>query len=338
MEGGRREAESSAAFGGPVARQLRIEHPGAFYHVYSRGNQRQMVFLSDEDRYYFLKVLGDANEKFGMRFSAYCLMPNHYHLFAETPWGGLSKAMHLINTTYTVYFNKKHTRCGHLFQGRFKSILVEAETYAWELSRYVHLNPVRAGIVCLPEDYPWSSYRDYLGLRRSISWLDTSLVLGDSANLSKESRNCYAKFVLAGIGGEPPSGYNEAKRSGVLGSSAFMDRIKGQHLEIGGSIQDREKPQLRFFRTRPEIADILVLTKKELGPQNKFVKNLTILVCQHAMGYQLKEIGSFFKMSISGISNGRRRIQKEMVHNEALDAAFQRIVSASMSRPERPDR
>lgn len=309
-----------------MARQLRIEHPGGFYHVYSRGNQKQTIFLSDEDRYYFLKVLGDANMKFGVRFHAYCLMPNHYHLFIETYFGGLSKAMHLVNTTYTVYVNKKHARCGHLFQGRFRSILIEADAYACELSRYIHLNPVRAGIVSQPEDYLWSSYRDYLGIRRPSPWLDTSFILRSSANHPEDGRRCYAEYVRGGIGGKSPSGYDESKRSGILGSLLFVDRIKAEVLRIENSVQDREKPQLRFFRRRPEIVEIFAQIERELGPQNKFAKGLTIFVCQHAMGYQLKEIGNFFKMSISGISNGRRRIQKEMGHNEALARAFREIV------------
>lgn len=309
-----------------MARQVRIEHPGAFYHIYSRGNQRQKIFLSDEDRYYFLKALGNANERFGVRFFAYCLMPNHYHLFAETLFGGLSRIMHLINTTYTIYLNKKHSRCGHLFQGRFKSILVEAREYAWELSRYIHLNPVRAGIVRQPEEFQWSSFRDYFGIRRPSYWLDTSLILGGSTNPPEEARDYYAKFVLAGIGGETPSGYDESKRSGIWGSSSFKERVKKEFLDEMSAVQDREKPQLRFFRTRPGIADILALAERELGMNNRFTKGLTIFVSQHAAGYRLREIANFFKMSISGISNGRRRIQKEMEHNEALARAVQGII------------
>jgi REP element-mobilizing transposase RayT len=310
-----------------VARQLRIEYPGAFYHIYSRGNQKQEIFFSDEDRYYFLRALGDANEKFGMRFHAYCLMPNHYHLFAETPFGGLSRALHLINTAYTVYLNKKHSRCGHLFQGRFKSILVEAETYAWELSRYIHLNPVRAGIVRQPEEYPWSSCREYLGTRRAYPWLVTTLISLGPGHPAKEDQGYYRRFVLAGIGGDPPPGYNESKRSGILGSSLFIGRIKAEFLEEKMTLGDRERPQLRFFRKRPEIGSVLELTRRELGPHNKLVKALAIFICQHALDYPLKEVGESFRMSPSGLYSARRRIRKEMEHNRSLAHAFREIVS-----------
>jgi putative transposase len=328
-------ANPVAAVGGRVSRQLRIEYPGAFYHVYSRGNRKQEIFLSDEDLYFFLKVLGDASEEFGVRFHAYCLMPNHYHLFTETPFGGLSRALHLINTTYTVYFNKKHSRCGHLFQGRFKSILVEAETYAWELSRYIHLNPVRAGIVRRPEDYTWSSYKEYLGMRVASAWLATSLILRDSGNPTEEDRKCYARFVLTGIGSEPPPGFGDSKRSGILGSLSYIDRIRAEFLEGQISSKDREKPQLRFFRKRPEISEILALSERELGPRNRFIKGMAIFICKHAVEYPLEEIGAFFGMSISGIYDVRRRIRKEMECNDALVHAFQEIVRRLKDRSER---
>lgn len=277
--------------------------------------------------------MGDANEKFGVRFHAYCLMPNHYHLLVETLFGRLSRALHLINTAYTVYLNKKHSRCGHLFQGRFKSILVEAETYAWELSRYIHLNPVRAGIVGQPEEFPWSSYREYLGMRRAFPWLVTSLISRGSGNPTEEDRGCYARFVLAGIGCDPPSGYADSKRSGVLGSSLFIKRIKTEFLEEQMAQRDRERPQLRFFRKRPEIADILALTEREMGPNNRLVKALAIFVCQHALDYPLEEIAAFWGMSISGVYSAKRRIRKEMDHNSTLVNAFQEVVCRLNERP-----
>ena len=261
-------------------------------------------------------------------------MPNHYHLFAETPFGGLSRAMHLVNTTYTVYLNKKHSRCGHLFQGRFKSVLVEVETYAWELSRYIHLNPVRAGIVRRPEEYPWSSYREYLGMRRAYPWLVTSMILQSSGNSSAEEKGGYARFVLAGIGSDPPLGYGDSKRSGILGRSSFVDRIKAEFLEEPIAFGDRERPQLRFFRQRPEIAAVLEMTKRELGPHNKFVKALAIFICQHALDHPLGEIGEFFAMSVSGLYSARRRIRKEMEHNYPLVDAFQEIVRRLNERPQ----
>ncbi|MDO9507797.1 MAG: transposase, partial [Thermovirgaceae bacterium] len=144
-----------------MARPLRIEYPGAFYHVTSRGNERKDIFKSGTDREKFLSYLKSATERYGAVIHAYCLMSNHYHLMLETPQGNLSWIMKHINSSYTSYFNIKRKRAGHLLQGRYKAILVEADTYAAELSRYIHLNPVGAKMVGSPEEYPWSSYRYY---------------------------------------------------------------------------------------------------------------------------------------------------------------------------------
>src|SRR5664279_2859353 len=140
-----------------MARPLRIEYPGAFYHVTSRGNEQKDIFRSRKDREKFLGYLESAKERYGAVIHAFCLMNNHYHLLLETPSGNLSQIMRHINGAYTTYFNVKRKRAGHLFQGRYKAILVEADEYAKELSRYIHLNPVRVGIVANPEEYRWSS-------------------------------------------------------------------------------------------------------------------------------------------------------------------------------------
>jgi len=163
-----------------MPRQLRIEYPGAFYHVYSRGNQKQAIYLTDEDRFFFLKVLHDARERLGALVHVYCLMNNHYHLALETPEANLSKIMHFINSAYSVHLNIKHERIGHLFQGRFKAILVQADAYARTLTMYIHGNPVRNGTVDRPEQYEWSSCQDYYGPRTPPVWLETRTILGCS--------------------------------------------------------------------------------------------------------------------------------------------------------------
>jgi REP element-mobilizing transposase RayT len=148
-----------------MARPLRLESAGALYHVTVRGNERRSIFLGDEDsgRVVFLDVLGATCERFNWALHAYCLMTNHYHLLVETPDANLSKGMRQLNGVFTQFVNRTHPRVGHLFQGRFKAILVERERYLLELCRYVVLNPVRAGVVAAPGDWPWSSYRATLG-------------------------------------------------------------------------------------------------------------------------------------------------------------------------------
>ncbi len=308
-----------------MARQLRIEYPGAFYHVFSRGNQRQPVFLSDDDRYFFLKCLREAHEKFGVIVHVYCLMPNHYHLIIETPLGNLSSMMHFLNTMYTVYFNTKHKRCGHLFQGRFKSILIQAEGYATELSRYIHLNPVRAELVDRPEQYPWSSYAQYCGTARHEKWIETAFILNLFAEYPEEARTDYAGFVIKGIGQDVPALIKDSIRKGILGNEEFITRIKKEFLgdRLGGP--DREKPQLRRLRTTPNLALILSISEKVLGERNKFLIPIAVLISHKSCALKLNEIGQFFSLSISSVSNACLKARAAMANNATLANAVDEI-------------
>jgi len=154
-----------------MARPLRINCPGAFYHVTCRGNEQKNVFKSKLDREKFFEYLDSATQRYDAVIHAFCLMSNHYHLLIETPSGNLPQIMRHINGAYTTYFNVKRARSGHLFQGRYKAILVEIDEYAKELSRYIHLNPVRAKMVKTPEEYEWSSYQFYIGKKKPPEWL-----------------------------------------------------------------------------------------------------------------------------------------------------------------------
>lgn len=182
-----------------MARPLRIEFPDALYHVTSRGNEQRPIFSDDVDRNMFLSFLGRAVERFKWSLTAWVLMTNHFHLVVQTPDPNLSRGMHWLNGTYAGWFNRRHGRSGHLFQGRFHSFLVEKETYLRELLRYVVLNPVRANMVARPEDYLWSSYRSTAGLATAEKWLDVRAVCGLFDNDSTVAQRQYQEFVLAKI-------------------------------------------------------------------------------------------------------------------------------------------
>lgn len=308
-----------------MARQLRIEFPGAFYHVYSRGNQKQVVFLEDADRYFFSKCLGDAYERFDCVVHAVCLMNNHYHLFIETRRGNLSRIMQFINTTYTVYFNLKHARCGHLFQGRYKAILVEADAYARELSRYIHLNPVRAGIVNSPELSMWSNYREYIGLARPPFWMDTAMVLASFGGLTPESRLSYAEFVVSAIGQELPNPIHSAAASGILGSEDFVNQIKEEFLGDEIDRPDRDRPQLRRLKDKPDLRTIRDVTESFLCAKSRFAKTAAIFISHKYADHKLKTIGEFYQMSVSGISDSCRRMSREISQNETIARVIERI-------------
>src|SRR3972149_4573760 len=160
-----------------MARPLRIEYPGALYHVTARGNAREAIFRDDPDRGAFLVILGRVVERYNWLCHAYCLMGNHYHLLVETPDGDLSKGMRQLNGLYTQRSNRRHRRVGHIFQGRYKAILVDKDSYLLELCRYIVLNPVRAHLVKSVERWPWSSYRATVGERAAPAWLSTEALL-----------------------------------------------------------------------------------------------------------------------------------------------------------------
>ena len=214
-----------------MGRPLRIEYPGAFYHVTSRGNEKKDIFKSEADRKKFLTYLGSAAERYGAVLHAWCLMSNHYHLMIETPDGNLSRIMKHINNSYTNYFNLKRKRAGHLLQGRYKATLVEADTYAAELSRYIHLNPVKARMVSMPEEYKWSSYRFYLE-GEGPSWLSTGFVLGYFGTEPGEQRINYRTYIMEAVGKKCPDPLAGSIASTILGSEDFVREIRDKYLEL----------------------------------------------------------------------------------------------------------
>jgi putative transposase len=314
-----------------MARQLRIEFPGANYHIFSRGNQKQPIFLSDDDRHYFLKILRDTHDKFGITYHAYCLMPNHYHLGASTPRVGLAKAMHFTNTAYAVYINRKHNRCGHLFQGRYRSVLVEAGSYMLGLSRYIHLNPVRAGLVASPDQYPWSSFPEYAGIRRPYPWLDMTPVLGRLDADRGPLQEAYMSYVRSGIEAGAPSGYYESKSSGILGGEEFIDVIRRNQIKGMADVHDRERPQLEVYRHRASLAEIFAVVNRALSPHNNLVKCAFIYIGHRRADYTLAEIASFLNMSVLGVSNARRRAENEVARNGTFARAIDEMSKVSQN-------
>jgi REP element-mobilizing transposase RayT len=209
-----------------MARPLRIEYEGAVYHITARGNTYSDIYLSDEDRGMFLDVLAHVVNRFGWICHAYCLMDNHYHLMVETPQANLSRGMGQLNGMYTQRFNRAHHLVGHVFQGRFKSIVVDKDSYLLELSRYVVLNPVRAGMVDHAGDWPWSSYRAMTGESIPPKCLDVDFLLsqfGKSANRAKEA---YRRFVQDGIASKP---WEMLNGPDILGDDDFRSALQSQN-------------------------------------------------------------------------------------------------------------
>jgi len=298
-----------------MARPLRIEYPGAFYHVTSRGNEQKEIFKSQRDREKFLEYLASATGRYGAVIHAYCLMGNHFHLLLETPDGNLSQIMRHINGAYTTYFNIKRKRAGHLFQGRYKAILIEADRYLSELSRYIHLNPVRVGLVESPEQYQWSSYRSYLGQSKPPEWLRTDFILACFAKRPVTAVKKYRAFVEDRLGKESTPPLQIALGTAILGRAAFIKAITTAHLQ---GKEDGNIPALRQLANRPTPEEIIRAAKSAFPDDEKLARRASIHLCHKYSGLRLGEIGRSFNVRDTAISEASRRFARELEQDAKL--------------------
>jgi REP element-mobilizing transposase RayT len=225
-----------------MARPLRITYEGAVYHVTIRGNERKCIFRDDDDRDRFVLNLAESVKSYGARLYLYCLMTNHAHLVLETPGGNLSRFMQRLQTAYTLYFNRKHNRNGHLMQGRFGASVVDEDEYILKLSRYVHLNPVfvkkvkalpvreRVGIL---RAYPWSSYRSYIGKSKPLAFVEYGPVLEMMDSDRRKRPAAYRRFVEAGISDIDAAFIDTKKQSRLcIGSESYNTRIDALYEDL----------------------------------------------------------------------------------------------------------
>lgn len=279
-----------------MARPLRIEYPGALYHITSRGNGGQKIFRSDKDRLYLLELLAALTDRLHWLCHAYCLMDNHYHLIIETTEGNLSRGMRQLNGIYTQKYNWRYNKTGHVFQGRYKAIIVDKDSHLLELSRYVALNPVRAQVVEKPEDFRWSSYRVIAGIDKAPSFLQIDWLLSQFSSDRRRAQELYKEFVLKGITKESP--WKELKGQIFLGDSQFIAKIKSSLPD------DREIPRSQRFAQRPSLSRLFA----EPTQADKTVRNKTIHEAHVHYGYTLKEIADQLRIHYATVS----RIVKKM--------------------------
>ena len=272
-----------------MARPLRIELAGGLYHVTSRGDRRENIYDDDKDRGEWIDILGRVCERYNWRCHAYCLMDNHYHIIVETAEGNLSKGMRQMNGVYTQYFNRQYNRVGHVFQGRYKAILIERDTYLLELSRYVVLNPVRAGMVDQAEDWTWSSYLAMQGKAKKPNWLETHWILGQFSHKRAKAIELYINFVREGVG--LPSIWNGLRKQIYMGSDQFIDAM------LQAIAQDKkiieEVPRIQR-RSQPKSLD-------DYASQTDN-RNEAIRAAFNSGGYTMKELGEYFKLHYTSVS------------------------------------
>jgi putative transposase len=278
-----------------MARPLRIEFPGALYHVTSRGDGQDDIYRGDTDRQAFLSVFGTVCGRFNWWAHAYCLMTNHYHLLVETPDGNLSKGMRQLNGVYTQRFNAEHGRCGHVFQGRYKAIIVQKEAYLTELSRYVVLNPVRAGMVARPEDWPWSSYRATLGDLPCPPWLRRDWLLATFGETEAAAVAAYRRFVEDGIG--EPGPWEQLRHQVFLGSGTFVEGVRRK------LPPDRDLAEIPRAQRRREPKPLFEYARSHHD------RDEAIAAAYASGGYTLKEIGAFFGLHYAQVSRIARRVR-----------------------------
>lgn len=235
-----------------MARSLRIEFPGATYHITSRGNERRRIFHNAVDRRVFLQILGETAHRFGWSVAAWVLMTNHFHLVVQTPQPNLSRGMHWLNGRYAAWFNSRHQRVGHLFQGRFHSVLIEKETYFTEVLRYVVLNPVRAGMVDRPEDYRWSSYRVTAGFDDGVPWFDSGAALEPFAIDRQTAQSHYREFVLVKAGLKDDL-WNGLRNGIFLGTEGWAKTIRRQ---VESRPRSTDHPKRQRAVGRPNMSAI----------------------------------------------------------------------------------
>jgi len=321
-----------------MARPLRIEYAGAYYHVMNRGNQRQTVFAAPADYALFLERLGQFSPPFAVHLLCYCCMPNHFHLYLRTEQANLSRFMQSLLTSFTITRNRRQHGSGHVFQGRFTAHLVENEAYGGEVSRYIHLNPVRtralrsASVAARRQalrTYPWSSYRACLGLTPAPAWLDSGALLSDWGTRRRTQMRRYGQYVEEGLLRDLDNPLARLDGQTVLGTEPFRDRIRRMYVRTR-TADSREQPI--FARVRQSVPFDVVArwvgrqcgVKPEslltLRGSDRRARQLLIYgVCRYSRAAEsLTALAWRFGLSLSGLTMARDRAEQRLRRDKRL--------------------
>lgn len=321
-----------------MARSLRVQYPGAVYHITCRGNERKEIFRDDVDRKSFLDTLQKSAETYSIKHYAYVLMENHFHLLLETPFGNLSEFMRQFNITYTGYYNRRHKRVGHLFQGRYKSILVDKDTYLSVVSRYIHLNPIRTkGIesrgakerIQFLREYHWSSLGGYIDKKRKEGFIDYSVVLGEYGGDTDKGREGYRKRIEGDIAGGLEIRDKVVGQS-ILGGDRFIEWIRERFLnKVKGR---RELPAVRQLQRYKAKEEIIRAIEEEIGraisdiiTEGGSLRQIAMDLLYRVGGLKGVEIGEMMGLDYSTISQGRKRLNEKIRKDRNLSVLLNRI-------------
>ncbi len=322
-----------------MSRALRIEYPGALYHVTCRGNEKRAIFKNDQDREKFVEIFQRSIEIYNIEVYSYVLMSNHFHILIKTPLGNLSQFMRHFNITYTSYFNRRYKRSGHLYQGRYKSLLIDRDEYFVVVSRYIHLNPIRVkAMSTVPEEekfqylegYKWSSLPGYIDKKKRNGFVDYEPILTKCGGVNAKGRKGYRKLIY----------YNmtrglEIKKDIVgqciLGGEKFVKWVKE---EVLGKKTDKECPQLIKLENYKKEDVIIKAIEKETGKLIGIIKaergtlrQLTMDLLYRLGGLNNREIGEMFGVDYSTVSQGRKRVNVKISKDKKLQEMMKRIES-----------
>ncbi len=301
-----------------MPRKPRIHYPGAVYHVILRGNAGDPIFFTDRDRFRLYLVLQYAADKFDCRIHGFCLMSNHVHLILQVADVPLSRIMQNVSLRYTQWINLTRKRTGHVFQGRYKALLLDADAYLLELVRYVHLNPVRAGAASRPEDYPWSGHRAYLGAE-NLPWLTTEWVLSMLAPTEARARKVYRRFIADGAGKTRQGEYHAGTCEGrILGDDTFAERVLHQ--------ADQQRPhRYSLQEVLAAVCQAYGITEVQLAAPGKTrfhtePRAIAALLVQRSPHLRLTDLGKELERDISALGKAAERVGKECARDAVLAA------------------
>lgn len=314
-----------------MPRPNRLQFPDATYHVTARGNRRGDIFLQDQDRQTFLSLLTKTTDRFDIQIFAFCLMTNHYHLFLRTPRGNLSQAMHWLHTTYTVYFNRKHAAEGHLFRGRYHAVLLASEEHWQYLSFYIHLNPVRAGLVEDPSAYPWSSYHDYTKEKPRFPWLHRQAILAAYGDSETTGRRLYRQDCLAFIGQESDFGNRRhgrpaSQQPGARGGKSLSSLPATEDKKPAGVETNRQDDLTLELAKVAEVfgASSADFNKRRAYPMLRQVAYWHLVSHQ---GFRATEVSQYFGVSVAAVCMGIKRLEEKLNSNSALGQKLHPLLS-----------
>ena len=324
-----------------MARPLRIQFPGALYHVTNRGNNRASLFKDDDDRTAFLGILAQSVDTYQIRLHSFVLMSNHWHLLVQTTLANLSEFMRHFNITYTSHYNRRHRQVGHLYQGRYKSFLVEEDSYLAVVSRYIHLNPVRIssmkkiGLKRKLEylfNYEWSSLKGYLDPANAFDWVEYQLVLTGYGKSRRKAAQAYRAQLHLDLK-EDIAIEDMVVGQSVLGSESYVSMIKQTYLE---KTKDRERPGISKISQHVSLEQLLNILEQESGQTNLFeakgsLRQVVMTFLYNYVGLNNREIGERFGVDYSTVSQSRKRLRERVKKDAQLEALMRRITD-QMSR------